>query len=336
MLGELTEPGVAELVPVEARRVRLTASCRDGDALPKVGNAGCIEDWRGQQVQVMHNGVLIEQGSYVGPWMTEIIRTLRGHCEPQKELVFAGILDRLRSNGVGRPTAIELGGFGFYYLLWLLKDFPEASVVAMDPDPGNLDVGRRNFALNARTGVFVHGVLGPDAGQLDLATLMTYGEMDRVDLVSCDAQGGEQHVFAQAEQLLRAGRVRFAVVSTHHHSISGDPLTHQNLLRFFTDLGAHVIAEHTVGESYSGDGLIAVSFDPRDRDLTVEVSRARAGDSLFGDLEHDLAAALERDRRHGARLAVVEQELAELQDRLARVQASPLFRWMARRQRSVR
>jgi SAM-dependent methyltransferase len=78
------------------------------------------------------------------------------------------------------------------------------------------------------------------------------------------------------------------VVSTHHHSISGDPLTHQRALAQLTEAGAHIITEHSVAESFSGDGLIVASFDDRDRDLVVEVSRARAKDSLFGEPEVEL------------------------------------------------
>jgi hypothetical protein len=85
--------------------------------------------------------------------------------------------------------------------------------------------------------------------------------------------------------------VRFLLVSTHHHSISGDALTHQKVRDLLVGAGATLIADHTVGESASGDGLLAVSFDPRDQDLKVAVSHVRARDSLFGELEYDLASA---------------------------------------------
>ena len=56
--------------------------------------------------------------------------------------------------------------------------------------------------------------------------------------------------------------------------------------------GAHILVEHTVAESYTGDGLIVASFDPADRDLTIVTSRCRVQDSLFGDPLWDLADAL--------------------------------------------
>jgi hypothetical protein len=94
-----------------------------------------------------------------------------------------------------------------------------------------------------------------------------------------------------ARELLRSGAVRFMVISTHHHRISGDPLTHQRVVMLVKELGGHVICEHTVAESFTGDGLVVVSFDPADRDLTVLVSRCRVQDSLFGDPLWDLATA---------------------------------------------
>lgn len=36
----------------------------------------------------MHNGVKVIAGGYYGSWMTEIIRLLQGHHEPQEERVF--------------------------------------------------------------------------------------------------------------------------------------------------------------------------------------------------------------------------------------------------------
>jgi hypothetical protein len=98
----------------------------------------------------------------------------------------------------------------------------------------------------------------------------------------CDAQGPEADVLVRAIDVLGDRRVRFLVVSTHHESISGDPLTHERCLHVLDVARAHVIAEHSVDESFSGDGLIAASTDPHDRDFVIEVSRRRAADTLSG------------------------------------------------------
>ena len=294
-------------------RVLLAVACRDADVIPKVEGAGEVVDRDGVAVQVMHNGVVIEEGCYHGPWMTEIIRSLRGHHEPQEELVFDRILRRLRADRAHPLGMIEFGSYWGYYSLWFAHEFPSARVVAIEPDPKCMRVGARNVALNKLENqvVFVPGAIGSRPGehldfvgeldgqvhrvvQHDLSSLMTLADLDRVDLVLADVQGAETVLLERGRGLLADGRVRFLIVSTHHHSISGDPLTHQHALRLLQDLGAHVIAEHSVAESYSGDGLIAVSFDDRDEHFRVPISHARAKESLFGELEPEIAAQMRR------------------------------------------
>jgi FkbM family methyltransferase len=261
----------------------------------------------------MHNGVLVEEGGYYGDWMARIITALRGHHEPQEELVFDAMVTRLAAttgSGGGAPVMVELGAFWAYYSLWLCHQIPGARAYGIEPDPAYLEVGRRNVGLNdlADRVVLESGVVGAAPGstlqfsaesdgverpvvQYDLASLMQEHDLDHVDLVLSDIQGWELLFVERALPLLRQGRVRFLLVSTHHHSISGDALTHQKVRDLLVGAGATLIAEHSVGESASGDGLLAVSFDPRDEDMTVGVSHVRARDSLFGELEYDLAAA---------------------------------------------
>ena len=71
-------------------------------------------------------------------------------------------------------------------------------------------------------------------------------------------QGAETAMLASSRELLRGRRVRFVFVSTHHVSISGDPATHEHCLAMVRECEAHVIAEHSPAESWSGDGLIVV------------------------------------------------------------------------------
>ena len=132
--------------------------------------------------------------------------------------------------------------------------------------------------------------------------LMADEGLDRLSLLLCDTQGAELDALRGAERAIRERRIRFMFVSTHHPTITGDPLTHQKCLRMLHDAGAHIVAEHSVPESCSGDGLIVASLDPRDRDLRVDVTRVRARDSLFGELEWELTnAARWRNRRDSLR-----------------------------------
>lgn len=289
----------------EQRRIGLTVACRDTDTIPKVSNAGQIVTVGGRRLQVMHNGVLVEADGYYGPWMTEIIRRLRGHHEPQEEVAMHAIVPWLPP----APVVVELGSFWAYYALWAYRERPDARVVLVEPDPHNLDVGRRNAALNRMPATFVRaavaasdsyglpftcesdGVVRP-TDRVSVDGLVGRERLPTIDLLMVDVQGAELDVLRGAAAALDAGLIRFLVLSTHHHSISGDPLTHQHCLDAIVARGAHIVAEHTVSESCSGDGLIACSFDAADRAVTAPVSHVRARDTLFGEVEYELAEAL--------------------------------------------
>ena len=89
-----------------------------------------------------------------------------------------------------------------------------------------------------------------------------------------------------ARDALSARRIRFLVVSTHHQSICGDPRIARALPEPAGRASARTSSPSTpCRESFSGDGLIVASMDPRDRDLRLELSAARASDSLFGELD---------------------------------------------------
>lgn len=320
----------------ERRRIELTASARDADAIPKVSGAGEVIERDGWRVQVMHNGVLVEEDGYYGAWMTELIRRLRGHHEPQEEAAFHAVVQRLRAE-VEAPVMLELGSYWAYYSLWLQRVVPKATCVLVEPDPRHVQVGRRNLALNAASARLVQAAVGlPDGARRSLVCesdgiarptdvvsvdgLVSRERLARVDVLLCDIQGGELEMLHGAEDSLAKGAIRFLVISTHHHSITGDPATHQRCLKLLTDRGAHLIAEHTVAESYSGDGLIVASMDRRDADLSVRVSRARARDSLFGEVEPALAEAVAELRR-------VRAERDDLRAQLEQVLGLRAVRW---------
>jgi FkbM family methyltransferase len=277
------------------RRVELTVSCRDADAIPKVRESGELRVQDGLHVQVMHEGTRVLAGAYHGEWMSEIIRRLRGHHEPQEEVVVHRILERLR--GKQDPMIVELGAFWAYYAIWAMRAVGGRGVI-VEPDPGNLEVGRTNLRLNGLTALCVQAAVGGPHGStrqvlcesdeverdlrvVTLAGLMAEHGLEHLDLVLADVQGPEDDVLARATTQLVDRRIRFLVISTHHESISGDSHTHERCLETLADAGAHIIAAHTVEESFSGDGLIAASTDPRDAEFKVEVSRCDPRASLF-------------------------------------------------------
>ncbi|MDB5366632.1 MAG: FkbM family methyltransferase [Rhodospirillales bacterium] len=289
----------------EQRRIRLTIGCRDADVIPKVPDAGRVLQRDGDTVQVMHNGIVVEAGGYFGDWMQEIIRRLGGHHEPQEELAFARVLERLESGA----TMIELGSFWAYYSLWFRRALPGSTNVCVEPDEERLALGKRNFARNGYDATFLPYAIGSGPGddveflrERDGSTvrvpmrsvdaIVDELRLRRIDLLHVDIQGFETAMLEGARRLIGSGNLRFLIVSTHHWKISGDALTHQRCVRRIEQLGGRILLEHSVPESASGDGLIVASFDARDADMPpIEISRVRARDSLFGELEHDLAAA---------------------------------------------
>ena len=317
--------------PHERKRIMTTISATDADEIPKVEGAGEVLEIDGRTVQRMHNGLLLEEGGYGGPWMTEIIRSLHGHHEPQEERVFHAIVERLKAEG-GPKRMIEFGSYWSYYSLWFATSITDAEVIGLEPDPNNMEVGRRNAKLNiaGEKVTFIAGAIGADPGGkmifenesdgrstevelYDMPSLFATKGWDSVDLILADIQGAETSLLEISENEFVAGRVRFAVISTHHNSISGDPLTHQRALEFFQRIGAHIIAEHSVPESFSGDGLIAVAFREKDKDLVVPITFARARDSIFDELEWELHRANEREQiiKQERNVAEERAEIAE-------------------------
>jgi FkbM family methyltransferase len=302
-------------------RVEMTSACRDTDVLEKVPDAGRVLEEDGHRVQVMFNGVRVPAGGYFGDWMSEIIERLDGHHEPQEELVFHEIMKHVPASG----AMIELGAFWAYYSAWFMRGHAGTRrAIAVEPDAVHLEVGRETARLNDVEIEFVHACVGDhheDLVEFDTADghgtfsipmvtvpdVMAQHGLDRLEILHCDTQGQELGVIHSCEELLRDGRIRFVVVSTHSHHISGDPLTHQECLATLARYGGRILAEHDVHESFSGDGLIVASFgDPVDWPADLHLSRNRQSTGLFRGLAVDLAEAFEENRRLAAELGQLQ------------------------------
>lgn len=286
----------------EKRRILITASCDDCQGIPKVHQAGETFSAAGSRIQLMHNGINVVEDGYCGRWMTVLIRVLQGHHEPQEERAFHELLDHVPRGG----TMLELGSSWAYYSLWFHQRIPDAKLYMIEPDERNLDLGKRNFCLNEAPGEFFHYCVGresrgPSPFRCDDGTSQLVPQIciddflgregpPRVDVLLADIQGAELDMLHGAARSIDEGRIRFIVLSTHHHSISNDPLTHQECLRFLAERNAHFLAVHSVSESFSGDGLIVASFFPSDRHIApIAVSRNWSTNNVFRELEYDLA-----------------------------------------------
>lgn len=321
--------------PDVVRRIHMTVSCGDSASIPKVAGAGEIFEENGVRYQRMHNGLKVVEHGYHGPAMTEIIRRLSGHHEPQEERVFHELLKQLSPGA----TMLELGSHWSYYSLWFHAAIRDARNFMIEPDPWNFELGQRNFKLNGFQGEFLNAFIGETAAppmpfhceydqkMRDIARVcvddfVAERKIARVDLLLCDIQGYELQMLRGARKSIREGKIRFAVISTHHHAISDDPLTHQRCLDFLKAEGAHILAAHGVSESFSGDGLIAVAFLPEDKHLPeIPISRNWASNSLFRELEYDLQDLRDQRADLTRQNHERETELNRLRGEVARLHA---------------
>jgi FkbM family methyltransferase len=319
----------------EKKRINMTVSCSDSERIPKVVNAGKLIKSDDIDIQVMHNGIKIIEGCYYGPWMTHIIEILKGHHEPQEEFAFFQVLEQLRRNPSpwGSPRMIELGSFWAYYSMWFLKDFPKGATYCFEPDANYLEIGRQNFELNNLSGKFINAMVSSQAsilsefrcesdGQvisipaLDFSGVISTTEQKDIDLVLVDIQGAEIPLLQNLSEVLRHSKLRFMAISTHDVEISGSPITHQSALELLIQSGAHIILEHSVSESFSGDGFILASFFDTDRSLNIPISYNRSKNSLFGEWEPRLQKLQEVLTEQRDQLTEQRDQLTEQRDQL--------------------
>ncbi len=269
----------------------MTIACRDAEAIPKAEHAGRIVTRDGLRLQVMHDGTLVRAGGCHGPWMEQIIRELRGHLEPQAELVFHHLLRHCRHG----TTFVDLGAKWARYTNWYLGAVPGSTAVCVEPDAGAMKCGEENLSFNGRSAIWVNASVSGTASTVaavarvpglpchTLDSLLDLVGARPIEILRLDVEGGEYPFLTTFGRAVAAGLLRFVVVATHHVSISGSGTTHGDCLRLLASLGATILAEHTVEESFSGDGLVVASFFPSDAALPMPaVSLNNAAGSLYG------------------------------------------------------
>ena len=278
-------------------RTLMTISCRDTDIIPKVSNAGKVIELKGKKMQIMHNGIKVIYGGYYGDWMAHVIRGLNGHHEPQEELLFHTLMRYVRNQSM----IFELGAFWGYYTQWFLNAVHDSLAVCIEPDKKNLDIGRCNAELNKTENriCFLNAWIGrehlanhlgqtensntpADLEMLNYSAILDYCSKECIELLHIDTQGAELPFLQSIKFSTSTKKIRFIMVSTHHSSISGSKTTHQDCIDLLRDLGASILVEHDIIESFSGDGLILASMFPEDKELWFPpISRNRAEKSLF-------------------------------------------------------
>ncbi len=243
----------------QMNRALKTISGTDCDYIPKVKDAGEIFFNGELFYQLMHNGVKIVLNSYYDvQWATDVIYGLKGHHEPQEEKCFYEVLKYIPENA----TMLELGSFWAYYSLWFAFSIKGAKNYLIEPDPKRLEVGKKNFALNNKVGIFKQGCVGKiidedlvhlkDVEQVILEDFIEKEKIEHIHILHADIQGSEYDMLKTLKRNIY--KIDYFFISTHGYE--GINSTHLDCISYLKNHNFIILAEHTHKESCSGDGLI--------------------------------------------------------------------------------
>lgn len=179
--------------------------------IERVPEAGYVQDG----IVTLHNGVKVPfsgaHAYYEG--FSSVFIFNRGVHEPLEEFVFQSLLKRLPADSL----MIELGAYWGHYSMWFIKSIPGGRVVLVEPDSGNLEVGRRNFEHNGLKGEFLQSLVGH--GNFSVDGFLNDREIPRLSLLHSDIQGYELEMLDGAAEALRAGKIDYVFISTHTQNL---------------------------------------------------------------------------------------------------------------------
>jgi FkbM family methyltransferase len=255
--------------------------------IPKIADAGrCFSDHEGDY-QLMHNGIKIRLGTYYDDLNKVIIEKLRGHHEPQEELVFYKVLQQLPEKAI----MLEVGSYWGYYSLWFKKEKPSGSVYLIEPLDKHLESGKINFKANHMEGDFLKAYIGStskpphtvkmegeivkDVEEITIDDFMERYKIQYVDVLHADVQGAELELLKGANKALSNGSLSYIFISTHGSQV------HSGCLELLAKYNFQIIASHTRPESFTTDGLIVARNDKINGVKDVVISKKKSG--IFED-----------------------------------------------------
>jgi hypothetical protein len=235
-------------------RVRIAdvLACPDNVDIPRVADAG-------RKVNgdiIMHNGLRVAYGTYGVYDTQETMRVLevnRGVHEPQEEKIFQQVLSLMPLDAV----MLELGAFWGFYSLWFASVVKNGRCFLVEPVWSNLNAGRLNFALNGLRGIFINGFVGARHRRqpfqppvLAVDWLMREHSLEKIHLLHSDIQGFEREMLDGAQRAVIEERIDWMFISTHAEKL------HQDCREWLVARGWAVVADASLAESYSVDGLL--------------------------------------------------------------------------------
>lgn len=246
-------------------RIDIVLSCPDNDKIKSVPNAGNIQHGK----QLMHNGLLVNLGSYYGPEVSVMLKKNRGIHEPQEELAFDIVLPFLPKGA----TMIEMGSFWAFYSMCFNKKIENAQNYLIEPDAFNLESGKRNFRLNKMHGQFYQyfisdrsGTVIDNAQTIAIDDFVQMNQIKFVDMLHSDIQGFESDMLRGAANLFKSEKVGYVFISTHSNEIHAACLKQLHEYRYM------ILCEANLDQSYSLDGLIVAKHPAYPGPNFIEIS----------------------------------------------------------------
>ena len=240
--------------------VKNASLCNDCETIPKVENAGEILKINNENCIIMHNGVMIYENSYHGIWMSDIIKKLRGHHEPQEEKLFYEVLKYIESGS----TMVECGSSWGYYSLWFHKEILNSKNILIEPNPYKLEMGKLNFLLNGFDGEFINGYIGDSfvknstfvdwdrkefpSQKITIDSIFENYSIKKINVLHADIQHNEDSLLKGSLTSFKNELIDFVFLGTHSNNTI--------FKNFFKNVGYKIICDFEVGQSFGDDGLI--------------------------------------------------------------------------------
>ena len=215
----------------------------------RVSMAGAVED----SLVTLHNGIKVPvegEGTYYSDF-SKILVINRGVHEPLEEYCFQECLKRMST----KPVMLELGAYWGHYSMWLKRVRPEASVVLVEPEEGNMRSGQLNFERNGMSGTFLLASVGK--GQFEVDRFLATQGLDRLDILHADIQGAEVEMLEGAQLALQLHAIGYVFISTH------SPDLHNGVIERLTAYGYRIDANSSLEDTTACDGLVAAAHPDR-------------------------------------------------------------------------
>ena len=209
--------------------------------VPRCKKAGTIE----KDCVILHNGIKVLKNGYYGGF-SKILVLNKGCHEPSEERMFDLILKDIPDNG----TMIELGSYWAFYSMWFNKVIKNAKNYCIEPNLGNLNLGKQNCVLNNVQNVnFTQGFIGKN--QINLCEFVKTKKIEQIDILHSDIQGYELEMLQDITELLLQNKIKYLFISTH------SDVLHYNCIELLKKNNYRIIASADFEtETFVFDGII--------------------------------------------------------------------------------